>query len=363
MKAAVPRSKPLAVITSRVPGAQMRCEGRQHRSDRLRRAWRSARHRSAPTAARVGSGDDRLADSVDTGQAAPRFHAWRRSRRRPRHRASTARHGHRRRLRPLCLRRHLRQRGTPGTGTDRHRSRYCVSSADLTHALAPSRPAPSAGAAVASSGQRARGAHVERIDRGRARGVRRRPRRSSRRCRCRARAAARAASSRVSSARRSSAARKRLVGGDAAGDRRDAGRWRRRQRASAQRNALRQRSATLAGHRRFERRHKDRPRPGRRAGRSACALRRTAVLRPAKEKCGSARPSIGRGRSKRDASPGQRRALDRRTAGLRRARAASPSCRRPRRARRRWWCRGARSGRRPRPTRSCVWPPETSSSR
>jgi len=39
------------------------------------------------------------------------------------------------------------------------------------------------------------------------------------------------------------------------------------------------------------------------SGASACAWWRTAVLRPAKEKCGSARPSMGRGSANRPATP------------------------------------------------------------
>ena len=56
-------------------------------------------------------------------------------------------------------------------------------------------------------------------------------------------------------------------------------------------------------HRRLERRRRGRRHPARFSGASASAVRRTAVFRPANEKCGSSRPSIGRGRSKRPGSP------------------------------------------------------------
>ena len=98
------------------------------------------------------------------------------------------------------------------------------------------------------------------------------------------------------------------------------------------------------------------------AARSAWA-RSTALLRPAKEKCGSSEPSSGRGSGTAAGSPVRRRALDRRARRESRGRAAWRSCRTPRRRHRRSWWRAGGSGRRPRPSSNWQWPPETSSSR
>ena len=141
----------------------------------------------------------------------------------------------------------------------------------------------------------------------------------------------------------------RLVGGDAAG-----GDQRGRRAVAARGTAAGRRAAGRAPRRPppAGTRRRGRRRPGRVSGAIFSASSRSAVFRPESEKSASVRPCIGRGSAKRVGIAARGLLLDLRPARIAEARAAWRSCRRPRRWRRRPWCRAARSRRRRAPRRS-----------
>ena len=98
------------------------------------------------------------------------------------------------------------------------------------------------------------------------------------------------------------------------------------------------------------------------SGARASASCLSAVLRPASEKCGSL-AAEHRPRQLDGRMPARGHALDLGSAGITEAQAAWPPCRRPRPARRRAWCRAAHSCPTSLTTSSWVCPPETSSRR
>ena len=152
-------------------------------------------------------------------------------------------------------------------------------------------------------GQRARAGAEMIVDRARGAAARARPRRSWRRCRRTAPAAARRAAGRPPPR-------------GAAGARGWPG-WRRRRRPPPGRSDGPRLAEGAQAPRGSGRRPCRRPRPGsrRRDRRRRCAVsgairsasRRTAVLRPEREKSAPARPCIGRGKAKRSGSPARPR--------------------------------------------------------
>ena len=232
------------------------------------------------------------------------------------------------------------------------------------HARAPlCGPPPTTGAAASSSGQRGARRQIRVGRRGRRRAAPRPPRRSSRHCRCRAPAAARRSGMPCLAAQRLRA-RARIAAlaatppattsavGATSGD---------RSRKACERSG----ACGPRAHRRPPpgTRRRGRRRPCRASGAIASAACRTAVFRPEKEKSqpGVALQRARQGEAARDRrrAPPARHSARRDRAG----RAAWPSCRRPRRARRRWSCRAPIAADAVAPATSCVWPPETSSSR
>ena len=209
--------------------------------------------------------------------------------------------------------------------------------------IRPSRPrrAPAPRRDRAASG---RGTAPQDRRRARGRAAQRRPRRPSRHCRCTARPAAGSGEAVLGGRLRERGAQA-LIGGDAAGD------DQRLLRISPERidiklhgaRAVRSLTMSATASWKLAQRSATSCSP---SGARSIASCRSAVLRPASEKCGSARPSIGRG-SAMVALPALGACLDRGPAGIAEARAAWPPCRRPRPAHRRWWCRAAYSGRRP----------------
>ena len=330
---------PLAQITSGRPCLQHESQRLRDAAQRLRRARRAARRLPAPRCRRSAVGSTRRREP-HARQAAPVL--------------ALGPHGVdvRRRRAPRAARAGPARAAALASAVPQAPAPTTAMAIEGAHAEAPS----------SASGQRARGASRQLVDEAERAAARRPPRRSSRHCRCTAPSGG-ATSCRPASAAKRAAARAGSPG------------WRRRRPPPPARSACRDcsRKARSASARAVDH-DVDHGAPGSEAQRSAtsvCGQRRDALrlephggLQPGEREVRRWRgPASAAASAKRSGSPRSRLASPPAGRPDRAGPAAWRPCRRPRRWRRRWWCRAARSRRRPRTARSCVWPPETSSSR